>query len=352
MIRAFLGLLVLAAWMVAAPAAASPDLFADGAPPLHLTITAPFGALASKAKYSLDPYPATLAVTDAAGASLSFDIHVRPRGISRRKMYCAFPPLFLLFDKTAMHGSLFHAQNELKLVTYCSPPADYEQRIMLEYLVYKLYNLITPMSFRVRPAEVTYRNGPTDRGVTRFGYLIEDVHNVAARNDRKEVKGPSHVVSLAQLDAHATTRVTLLEFMIGNLDWEPLASAAGEKCCHNIRLLAQPEATPATASMVTPVPYDFDSTGWVDPPYARPPEGVPIDSLTQRYYRGFCAQNGEISAVAQEYRARRADMRALIDNQPGLTAAFREKTDRYLDGFFAVLDDPTKLQTQVLRHCR
>jgi hypothetical protein len=352
MIRAFLGLLVLAAWMVAGPAAASPDLFADGAQPLHLTITAPLGTLVSKAKFSLDPYPATLAVTDAAGASRSFDIHVRPRGISRRKMYCAFPPILLMFDKKAVHGTLFHGQNQLKLVTYCRPPADYEQRVMLEYLAYKLYNLITPMSFRVRPAQVTYRNGGADPGVTRFGYLIEDIHGVAGRNDLEEVKGPSHVVSLAQLDAHATTRVTLLEFMIGNLDWEPLASAPGEKCCHNIRLLAAPAATPAAASMVTPVPYDFDSTGWVDPPYAGPPEGIPIDSLTQRYYRGFCAQNGEISAVAREYLARRADMHALIDNQPGLTAGFREKTDRYLDGFFAVLEDPARLQSQVLRHCR
>ena len=62
--------------------------------------------------------------------------------------------------------------------------------------------------------------------------------------------------------------------------------------------------------------------------------------------------SAEVPAVAQEYLARRGDMKALIDNQPQLTAKFRDKTDRYMDGFFAVLDDPGRLQSQLVRHCR
>jgi hypothetical protein len=223
---------------------------------------------------------------------------------------------------------------------------------MLEYLVYKLYNLITPVSFRVRAAEVTYRDSAADPGVTRFGYLIEDIHEVAGRNEREELAAASHQVSLGQLDARATTRAAILEYMIGNLDWEFLASAAGEACCHNMRLLAAQGATPATARAVTPVPYDFDYTGFVDSPYAGPAPGVPIEKLTERYFRGFCAMSGEVPAVAQEYLARRAAMKALIDNQPGLTQQFRDKTDRFMDGFFATLNDPGRLQSQLVRHCR
>jgi hypothetical protein len=351
MVRAVLALVALA-WMAAAPTLASPDLFADDAPPLHFTLTAPFATLAAKAKYSLDAYPASLTLSDGTASAQSFPIQVRPRGISRRKMYCAFPPLYLSFDKSAMHGTPFHGQKKLKLVTFCRPVADYEQRVMLEYLVYRLYNQITPMSYRVRAAEVTYRDGPNAQGVTRFGYLIEDIKDVADRNQREELKGPSHMVSLAQLDAHAAARAALFEFMIGNLDWEQLASAPGEACCHNIKLLAAPGATPATAREVTPVPYDFDSTGFVDPPYAGPPAGVPVDSLTQRYYRGYCGISAEIPSVAQEYLAHRADMKAAIDRQPGLTAGFRDKADRYLDGFFAIIGDPGRLQSQVIKHCR
>ena len=153
--RALLGFLALAL-MIALPARAATPLFGDDAP-LHLTITGPLAQLAHVSKYSINPYPATLAVTEGAGGVQSFQIQVRARGISRRKEYCAFPPIYLLFDKSEMHGTLFHGQKKLKLVTYCMPASDYEQRTVLEYLVYRLYNLITSASLRVRAAEVTYR---------------------------------------------------------------------------------------------------------------------------------------------------------------------------------------------------
>jgi hypothetical protein len=208
------------------------------------------------------------------------------------------------------------------------------------------------MSLRVRAAEVTYRESDSDPGVTRFGYLIEDMNAAADRNQREELTAASHQVSVGQLDAHAATRVAILEFMIGNLDWEFLASAPGEPCCHNIRLIAAQGAKPETARAVTPVPYDFDFSGFVDSPYAGPAPGIPIEKLTERYFRGFCAMSAEVPGVAQEYLARRADMKALIDNQPQLTPQFRDKTDRFMDGFFAVLNDPARLQTQVIKHCR
>jgi hypothetical protein len=351
MVRVLLGLVALA-WMFASPAMAANDLFGNDAP-LRITLTAPFPTLVARAKYSINPFLATLTLTDQAGAAQTFPIQVGARGLFRRKSgSCTFPPILLTFDKQAMHGTLFHGQKKLKLVTYCNPPPDSEQRIVLEYLIYKLYNVITPMSFRVRAAEVTYRSSAADPGVTRFGFLIEDIRAVADRNQREELAAASHQVSLAQLDARATTRAAILEYMIANLDWEFLASAPGQKCCHNIRLVAAPGATPATARAVTPVPYDYDFSGFVDAPYAGPAPGIPIEKLTDRYFRGFCAMSGEIPAVAQEYLTRRADMKALIDNQPQLTVRFRDKTDRYMDGFFAVLDDPGRLQTQVVRHCR
>lgn len=350
MVRLVLGLLALG-WLLASPVLAADHLFADEAP-LHITLTAPFPTLVHEAKYSVKPYPATLTLTDQVGAAQTFQIQVHARGVSRRKIYCSFPPIMLVFDKQAVHGTVFHGQHHLKLVNYCQPGPDYEQRIVLEYLVYKLYNLITPMSFRVRAAEITYRASAADPGVTKFGFLIEDVKALADRNEREDLAVASHQVSLAQLDARAATRAAMLEYMIGNLDWEFLASAPGEKCCHNVRLIAAPDAKPATARAVVPVPYDFHFSGFVDSPYAGPPEGIPIEKVTERFFRGFCAFSGEIPAVADEYRARRAEMKALIDNQPQLTAHFRDKADRFMDGFFDILDDPARMQSQLVRHCR
>ena len=175
---------------------------------------------------------------------------------------------------------------------------------------------------------------------------------MADRNQRDELTAASHQVSVSQIDAHAGARAAMLEFMIANLDWEFLANVAGQKCCHNIGLIAAPGATPQTASAVTPVPYDFDYSGFVDEPYAGPAPGVPTEKTTDRYFRGYCPMAAEIPSVAQEYLARRAEMKALIDGQPQLNPAFRDKTNRFMDGFFDVISDPARLQSQVIKHCR
>lgn len=351
MIR-FLSILLALTWIAASPAKAATELFTDEAP-LHITLTAPFPALVGAAKHSLNPYPASLALTGGSGASQTFPIQVRARGVSRRTLgYCDFPPILLEFDKKAMHETLFKGQKKLKLVTYCRKQPEYEQRIMLEFLVYKLYNLITPFSLKVRAAEVTYRSSETDPGVTRFGYLIEELGKAADRNGRDELTATSHQVSISQLDPRATTRAAMLEYMIGNLDWDFLASAPGEACCHNIRLLAATDAKPATASAIVPTPYDFDSSGFVDAPYAEVPQNIPVGRITDRYFRGYCAMSGEVPSVAQEYLAHRAEMKTLIDNQPQLTQQFRDKADRYLDQFFATISDPSRLQSDLIRHCR
>ncbi|HEX7761474.1 MAG TPA: hypothetical protein VF459_18350 [Caulobacteraceae bacterium] len=352
MIRTLWVGLVALACMGASPAAAKSRLFSDDAP-LKIVISAPFPALVRAAPTSTKPFAAALSVAEGAGPAQSVPIQLSARGLTRRTAgYCQFPPLALKFDKATVRGTPFQGQNKLKLVTYCRPQADYEQHIVLEYLAYRLYNLITPMSYRVRAADVTYRKDDSDAGVTRFGFLVEDIDDVADRNDRDRLTAASHQVSATQLDAHAAARVTLFEYMIGNLDWELLASAPGTDCCHNSRFIAARGATPATASAVVPVPYDFDFSGLVDAPYSGPPDGIPVSRLTERYYRGYCVSNGEIPAVAQEYRAHRAEMMALIDGEPRLNPTFRAKTDRFMEGFFALLDDPGRIQSQIVRRCR
>ena len=352
MLRA-LGIAFLAlAWIGAWPAEAAPRLFDEDAP-LHIVITAPFPALVRAARTSTDAYPATLTVSDGAGSAASLPIQVSARGYTRRTAgFCHFPPLWLKFDKKSAHGTLFQGQHKLKLVTYCRPDSDYEQRVVLEYLAYRLYNLITPVSYRVRAAEVTYRSGETDAGLTRFGYLIEDVDDVAGRNGLEHLQSATHQVRPDQMDPQAAGRAALFEYMISNQDWEFLAAERGMACCHNTRLLAQPDATAATASAVAPLPYDYDWSGFVDSPYAGPPPNVPVESVTARYYRGYCVTTAQMPAVIEAYRGRRTDMLALINGEPHLNAAFRDKTVRFMNGFFAVLDDPSRVQRDIIRHCR
>ena len=352
MIRAlWFGLLALAAF-TAAPAAAAARLFSEDAP-LTIVITGPFNELVRKAKTNKDPYPATLTVRDGGGPVETLKIQIRARGLFRRTSgSCAFPPIGLDFGKQAPKGSLFHGDGKLKLVTYCRTGSDYEQRIIMEHLSYKLYNLMTPLSYRVRAAQVTYRNAEGDAGVTRFGFLIEDTDDVAARNGMAELEAMTGQVRSSQLDPRATARAALFEFMIGNVDWAFLAAPPGEKCCHNSYFLAAKGATPATAAGVVPVPYDWDWSGFINPPYATVPPTLPISRVTERLYRGYCVSNGAIPAAIDEYRARKAELLALVSNETRLEPAYRDRGRRFLEGFFEVIDDPDRVQSQIIKRCR
>lgn len=351
MVRAFLLALAALAWSAAVPAQAKSGLFTD-TQPLTLVLTAPFKTIVPAAKVKTDTYPASLQVSDGAGPAQTLSIQIRARGLTRRTGgYCRFPPIELRFgDKSQLKGTVFKGQKKLKLVTYCVDRPDYEQRIVLEHLAYRMYNLITPLSFRVRGAEVTYRDNPGDKGVTRFGFVIEELDDVAERNGVKVLEVATRQINPGQFDQRAAARAALLEYMIGNLDWDFTAGPKDKTCCHNARPVAVSDAPPLRD--IKPIPYNFDFSGLVDSPYAGPPEGLPVDHVTQRLYRGYCSSNGEMGSVVAEYLAHRDQIMAVVTSEPRLDEHFRDKTVRFMNDFFAVLDNPARVQNQIMKACR
>jgi hypothetical protein len=337
--------------LLPAPAAAQTPLFA-GEAPVNLTIEASLDTLIGRAARSTAPFPATLTLTRAGGASQSFNIQLSARGLTRRtRGFCQFPPLRIEFARGTVARTLFAGQSRLKLVTHCRPNPKAEERIAIEMTAYRLYNLITPMSFRVRPAQVTYRDTDGRRPPeTRIGVLVEDIDDLARRNGRAEFEAQR--MSPAQLDAQASARYALFQFMIGNLDWSLISGPAGDECCHNTRFIAARGASAAASPTVFPIPYDFDFSGLVDAPYATPPADIPVNSIRSRVYRGFCRHNGQVPAAAAAFRAQRRAMTALIAEEDRLSAAQRQRMTNYLAEFFAILDDPARLDRAVVRRCR
>ncbi len=333
----------------ATPATAQSRLFSEDTP-LTLSIDAPFNTLVRAAKNSTAPHPATLTIHPTTGAPQPFPLQISARGFTRRTGdFCVFTPLKLDFDRPAMQGTLFQGQNKLKLVTHCRPQPSYEQLLVLEYTSYRLYNAITPLSFRVRPAQITYHDNEGRRAdVTRFAFLIEDADAMAKRNGRVELEVLPNQVSSAQLDPQATALLALFQLMIGNLDWEFVAGPPGDNCCHNGKIIAREGAT----SGHIPVPYDFDFSGFVDAPYAVPPDIINVQSVRSRYYRGLCRTNDQLPAAAALLRDRRAAFAAVISGETRLSDANRERSQRYLDDFFELLDNPTRFEREVVRRCR
>ncbi len=238
-------------------------------------------------------------------------------------------------------------QNRVKVVTRCRGGAAYEQLTVLEYTAYRLYNEITPLSYRVRPARITYGEAG---GQTQFNFLIEDVDDLARRNNRLvALDVHPRELNASMLDPRQATLYALFQFMIGNLDWDMVAARPGEDCCHNSRLIG---ANATARQGLIPAPYDFDYSGLVNAPYAIAPESVPVRSVRQRYWRGYCRFNGELPAAISHFQSRREALLAVVDGETRLSDQRRQGARAYIEEFFNIIGDPAQVQRQIIDRCR
>jgi len=328
---------------MAAPAAAqTTPLFASDEP-IRLTISGPLAALAREAEKPVGPRDAVLKLS---GSPEAYPIKLSPRGITRRKRdICGFPPLRVEFPQKPPASSLFAGQRRLKLVTHCRSPEGFQQHLLLEYSAYRIFNLISPASFRARLASIDYAEPGGKVTATRWGFFIEDLDDAARRNGLSQARVGDRVAA-TQLEARQAARVALFQYMIGNLDWSMRAGPAGEGCCHNSRLLVG-----KASQALVPVPYDFDYSGLVDAPYAVPPDGFKLDSVRERSYQGYCRLNGEAVAAAAEFRALRPSMEALFGQISGMTDRTRNKARAYLAEFFSQIATDDSVRAKVLKKC-
>lgn len=321
-----LAALAVASSPVTAKAPGMPSrLFASDVP-IHVTIQGPLSTLASNR--NSPPLPGTL-IADG----VTYPVTLSPRGIFRRsKETCDFPSLKVDFPQPAPAGSLFHGQHDLKLVAFCKRAADFQQKVLLEYSAYRLYNLMTPVSFRARLANIDYLDQSGKPYISRVGFFIEGFGDVAKRNGLTVAKMGS-LVPLQQIDPVSGARFAVFEYMISNYDWSMRAAPQGETCCHNGRML-----TGAPGGLLTVVPYDFDFSGLVDAPYASPPEGIPVDSVRQRNYRGYCAHMAQARAFAAQISPRRAEFLGVFATVPGLEPREQARAANFIQGFFQDVD--------------
>jgi hypothetical protein len=339
--------LVTTAVSAQSPQAAKPVKLFRSDDPLAVTMTAPWGEIQSNESYQ-DAYPAQLRYLDASGGAVSLDMTVERRGIKRQQV-CSFPPIKLRFDKDAVRNSALRGQKSLKLVTHCEKSERFDQYYVLEMLAYRMYNLLTDYSFRVRPLQVSYVDSGTGKPVdSRFAFLIEDDSDVAKRNDLKKIDLARTKAS--RLDARQSSLFALFQYMIGNVDWAATSGPDPTECCHNVKLIG-PEPLEAK-DLILPVPYDFDSAGLVDAPYAAPPNGLPIKSVTQRLYRGYCRHNPTLDAARQHIQSQEAALQALIESEDQLTPRSKKKASRYLQGYFEIAGNPGKFQKYIIERCR
>lgn len=333
--------------LFAAATAGEPErLFQDEAP-LRLEIRGPLRTLIRNADGEPSPYAAMLSIAGAPEETHA--IELTARGNSRRdKNICQFPPLRVEFTQKPDKASVFDDQKRLKLVTHCRNQAKFQQYYLLEYTAYRLLNALTPASLRVRLALIDYIDEDKEKVIaTRYGFFIEDVDDAAKRNDLREIDVAD--ADLAQIDAEAGALYSVFQYMIGNLDWSMHNPPPDSNCCHNTRLLA---AKAAPDENMIPVPYDFDYSGFVDSPYALPPDGINVRSVRSRRYRGFCVHNAPARAALAAIRTKRAELYATLDGVPGMEEKTAQKARKYLDSFFADIETAEAAEKNLFSDCR
>jgi hypothetical protein len=306
---------------------------------LAITLAADFPAVNRDRKLnSTKTFPASITMAGDNGTDVTIPVTLKTRGKLRLEpQVCSFVPLGVTFTKKEAAGTEFDGQRTLKLVTHCQNFEDYDQLVLKEYLAYRLFNLLTPKSLRVRLARVTYvdsRDGK--RLFTHFGVFIEDEDDLARRIEGRALAFP-HTV-FANFDVEALTTMMVFQYMIGNTDF----SIWG---LHNVRMV-QTRFRP-----LYPIVWDFDASGLVFAPYVMPDPRLGLSSLRDRKYRGPCRSLEAFEPTFELFRSKQAESMALFDSVPELREGQREVARHFLAEFYTTLNRKDALKREFVDKC-
>ncbi len=278
---------------------------------LAVTLTADLEALDGDRRASPDR-PAVITLGDGSSGTVEIPLTVRTRGNFRRDpANCSFPPLRLDLTGAPTAGTVLEGQGELKLVSSCRPERrSYDELVLEEYLAYRSVVAVTDQAFRVRLLEMTFVDVEGRRPAqTRPAFLLEAADALAARLgvgvfDLEEGK----TLPPSAFDPVSLVRAGVVEYMLGGTDW---SAEAG----HNVEILDR-------GGVAVAVPYDFDMTGIVDPPYATINPDFGLSSLEERYYRGWCGSPVVTRGVLDAFRTARSEILGLWASRHALSRRF------------------------------
>lgn len=281
-------------------------------------------------KNTANELPATLTYKDAAGKKKIWNLKLEVRGKFRRRV-CPFPPLKLNFSKKELKNNNLTDFDELKLVTHCINDPQGDEHILREYLVYKLYQILTPASYRVQLLRVRYQNTSNNEAFTYYAILLEDEKEMAKRVNGKLCED-CFGLSRAQFQQENIHIHDLFQFMIGNMDW-------------NTAMLRNMKALRAIDdNYYLLVPYDFDFSGLVNASYATPDPTFGMKSKRDRKFIGFAQSQEELAETIQHFQSKKEAILDYVKNFKLLSNASRQDISQYLTFFYAQLEQGINIQ--------
>ncbi len=259
--------------------------------------------------------------------SINKNIKIKARGEMRRT-YCDMPPIRLNFKESGSPDDEFRNIDKIKLVTHCR--IGNEENTLREFLVYKLYNVLTENSYRVRLARITYINTnkkKKSKPINEYAFLIEPINILCKRLNAIELK--TRKVTQKSIRPDIMDRMAIFNYMVGNTDWSlPIR--------HNVVILSQPGSPRPDLGIA--IAFDFDYSGMVNADYAVPFEGLGIETVRERRYLGICRTEEEFLNALKEFSGKQNDFYKVINEFSLLKEKSKKDITNYLKGFFSGME--------------
>jgi hypothetical protein len=277
-------------------------------------------------KNSKTEHPALLRYTDNDGHDVEHAIEVEARGKYRRRI-CEIPPFMLEFSKSKLKAQGLENHRKLKLVTHCYEE-DLEEAIqdlLKEFLVYKIFNILSDKSYRTQLVNLTYINTRDNSHLPRLAIILESTAELGERlNGESET---IYSIDKDRLDASQYNTVAMFQYMISNTDWH-LTSP------RNVKTFVS-EST----QKVTVVPYDFDFAGLINSRQAIiSPDFSQVD-IRERIFLGKFDGTYDLEETVALFQSKEEEILSLCKNFTLLDKKHRRDVKQYLNSFFKILDD-------------
>ena len=314
------------------------DIF-EGQDPLEFTLTLDLKHY-QREKYKAEYIPAELLIHVNDTLDIEKTMRIKSRG-EFRKSHCQFAPYWLNIRKAGVENIYLQEVKKIKIVTHCRGAESYADYVLKEYLAYRIYNILSPISFRVRLVRMKYVDtGRKNKVTENWAFMIEPEEMLAERHDALVVKNDK--LAMAHMKRDEMLKAALFMYMIGNADY----SVSGR---HNMKLLGLPGFG---STGYTPVPYDFDYSGLVNAAYAVPGENLGIASVRERYYLGPCREEAEYQAGIDFMEEHREEILELVQGFPHLNEREKNRIIAYIESYYISATGKGFIKQELNSTCR
>lgn len=265
---------------------------------------------------------------------------IKARETIRQKI-CALPPMWLKIGPPGIFADSLQEALRMNMVLPCRDAAQYEPYVLREYLAYKIYNIITPLSFRVRLVKLVIIDTGKDNEMSEAWAFLQEPDELMARRLNGAMIEHNNL-SIHTVNPEVMNSLSMFQYMIGNPDY----SVTGR---HNLKIMTSKEYGPVG---FIPVPIDFDYSGLVNTDYAIPSESLGINTVRDRYFLGPCRPEEVHKATIEELAKSEDEIMAYVKNFEFLDMEENVDMMDYLDSYFKESREPGFIERKISPTCR